>query len=207
MEIKILSNAKQVSRAMSDLAYKQLPFATAVALTKTAVQSARIAKEDMGHRFQLKNKWTQKGVQIERAEKRDWPHIQAAVGIDEKRAYIADHEEGHIRKGQRGHRLAVPSSNIRRTKTGKIPKGQRVRAIREKKGFIPKGSRTVFVRKGRGRKKRMLPLYFLGPSIRIRKKLGFVRVVTQEIQRRYHRTFKVQFDKAVASAKTRAGVR
>ncbi len=207
MNIQILSNAKQVNKALTSLAYKQLPFATAVALTKTAAQSARIAKEDMGHRFQLRNKWTQKGVQIERAEKRDWPNIQAAVGIDRKRAYIADHEEGRIRRGQRGHRLAVPSSNVRRTKTGKIPKAKTVRAIREKGGFIPKGSRTVFIRRGRGRKRRMLPLHYLGPSIRIKRGLGFVRVVTQEVQRRYHRTFKRELDKAVASAKARAGLR
>jgi hypothetical protein len=84
-----------------------LPYATAVALTRTAKRAQTKIRRNLPRRFIIRKKWVGKGVQIKPATKKR--HVAVIFSRDE---FMVRQEEGGIKR-PKGRHIAVPGSGIR----------------------------------------------------------------------------------------------
>lgn len=95
-EMSIRSNVKEIQKKLSALAYQQLPFATATALTELAkkVQDAEV--KNMQATFKNPSPFTLKSVRITKARK---DNLVATVFVmDKTAAYLQPYERGGVHK-------------------------------------------------------------------------------------------------------------
>jgi hypothetical protein len=94
---------RSFERAMSDVAERQTPFATALALTWTAQDAQAVLRGGLERHFTIRDRWTTRGIRIEPAKKR-W--LSAAVGSVD--SYMARQVEGGTKSALDAADLAVP---------------------------------------------------------------------------------------------------
>lgn len=132
-----------LSRYLNAITRRQLPFATARATTKLAQEAQAAVRAGLPRHFTIRSAWVPRGIRIQRAEKRDWPAVQAIVGsID---WFMELQETGATRtpQGSRQH-LPVPKA-VRPTKETRVPRSKWPSALLRKGG-----RRRAFVGRIRG---------------------------------------------------------
>lgn len=199
VHVEVLHNAGQLKRWLNDQERKQLPFANALALTRTAQAAQRDTRESIPRRFKLRARGMPRAaVRIRPASKHDWPHQEASVGVTKKFRFLADHEEGTVRRPSKGHRLTIPMA-IKRTSRGKIPKAKTPTRMREKKSvYVDDENREIRRRPPRrGARDRRMRLYLLRPAVRIRKRLGMKLTTRMAVQREHRKQFRAAWKKAM----------
>lgn len=147
IEVDVKSNATVLAAAFGHLAADQIPFASAQALTTLAFNAQRALKSELVHSMTLRNKFSQTGIQVNRAEKSDWPDQAAEVGIEEKRSYLIDHVTGGTRQGGTHGRAILEDESLRNS-SGRVIKSKRPAALIKKGGRSPKGGRPKGARNG-----------------------------------------------------------
>ncbi len=199
IEIGIASNLKQLIRDMEHFVADQLPFATVDALTQSARKAKDRVRKSLNKRFELRSKYSVNGITIQRAEKRDWPNAAAYVGVDKKRAYLADHEQGKVRKPKGSSVMAIPTRAINRTSSGRIRKAQRAGALRAAgKTYRPEGKDVVLRKaKGRGAARNLKVMYALSPQVKI--KGGRLRL-EETVRKHATRILPAQFKRSMREA-------
>lgn len=205
LHVRIEDNSREIAKAFGVLARDQLPFASAVTLTRLAMVGRDRVRQGMPSHFTLRNRRPQRGIQIERAEKRDWPFQKALVGTRD--AFMADHALGRVRRPQRSRTLAIPTRFVvaQRTTTGKIPKRLRPPSVLRRRGAFVK--RRQIMASQRGAKRNLRIFHHLRSAVNIRKRWPMQREVQQIVQARHGVIFRAEMEKAVATSKARAGVR
>src|SRR5687768_13555724 len=113
MRIDIETNADVIAASFGAMAADQIPFASAQALTSLAFDAQRANKSELARVMTLRNRFSQGGIQVNRAEKADWPNQQAEVGIDPRRSYLVDHVLGGSRTGGRHGRAILAEERLR----------------------------------------------------------------------------------------------
>lgn len=140
IELKYDSHA--MKNFLSRLETEQLPYAEAKALTETAKQSQEAVRNGLARSFVLRNTWTSKGIQYERAEKKDFPNAQATIGSRDE--YMVKQEEGATVK-PRNKLHAIPVA-VRPSPTQLVPLGRRMKYLNISydipQGGRPKGSKN-----------------------------------------------------------------
>lgn len=129
--VSIESNAAALAAALGDVAGTQIPFATARALTEIAFQAQRASKAELQQSFTVRNRFSASGIQVNPAERSDWPSAYAEVGIEERRSYLIDHVLGGKRQGGAHGRAILEQENLR-SKSGRVPAGKRPKALIER---------------------------------------------------------------------------
>ena len=191
--INLSLNLKDVTRSLRTFERKQLPFAIAGALNATAFDARKAVKKNLFKKFILRNKWTERGVIVVKANKHE---LTAWVNLN--RGYMYDQEEGGTRTPG-GQSIAVPMG-VRKDKKRRITKAKRPRALLDKPN-------TFIIRKGessrlpagiyqrmRGRKVKLL--YALEPKITIKPKLNMEKTVAGVVNSRFF----ANFNRAMARA-------
>jgi hypothetical protein len=174
---------------------KQIPFAAALALTRTAKEVQRAEVDHIRETFTVRGSWLREGgkfgVGIVPASKNN------LVAVVESRApWLEAHEEGMTRAPKGAH-FAIAQPEVRRTKTQIIARSQRPKAL--KKAFkieTRKGVPLLLQRMGRGKRSILRVMYQLTGRAKIEPKLRFIdtgRVVVEKVWRRI-------FDEAIAHA-------
>lgn len=208
--LSIDHNAAQVSRLLSKAEREQIPFATAVALTRTARDVATAEIESMRSRMELRNRGLlRSAVRSIKASKRDWPNPEATVHVPEKLDFLADHALGATRRGTQGHRRAIPTKIVKRTARGKVRSTQRpARILKRKAGYLDEG-RAAIVAKSGARGVRNLGAgatwYLLREKVTIRKVWPWERTADDTVRKVYDDHFKREFAAAINSKKAKAG--
>jgi hypothetical protein len=120
-------DATKAVQGLHDLQKKQLPFVMASALTNTAKDAQGIVQAGLSQTFHLRNNWTQQGIRIRPAEKKQWP-ITADVHTDTANRqtgapdYLGLQEDGGEKVPYGGrHYLAIPTRYLRQMAPGVIP--------------------------------------------------------------------------------------
>jgi hypothetical protein len=218
MDITITTNLAGLLAGLTDLQRQQIPFAAAVALTRVAGGVQDTERSELRDTMTLRNRWSASGVQMNRAEKRDFPQAFAEVGIEERRSYLIDHITGADRRAKDGGRVAIPdteetfpsgSANIRRSSSGRIPRGQQVRGLKRRKRGKPftikgKSGNELLVRRTGNERYPLEILYAFQRSVKIDKTWNFEGIARREVGATYDREFGRALGQAIASAKTRA---
>jgi len=214
-KVGVSTNARNLARAFSDLAEKQIPFATAVALTRTAQDARTYIAGDASNRgrlekyFELRGNRVAKGIRIERAKKTDWPNPVAKVGtVDD---FIALQITGGEKKPQKGaSHIAVPTKLVdrRRTAAGSIPKALKPRTLRDRADVYLKGAeikRRMDKARGNASNLKTATFYNLVRKAEIPARFPFPKDVEISAGSTYEENFTREFDAAVRSARVRSG--
>jgi hypothetical protein len=154
---------------------KQIRFAIASACTKgaKAVQAANVKAIEGA--FTIRTRWDVVGpyaVKVQAAKKTDDP-IVALVGTaaDWIEKFIREPEGATVLKLPRGEFLAIPTSNVRRTKRDLIRAIQRPRALKD--SFVAplkNGAFGIFERRGRKGQKQNVLVYVLVKRAKIKER-------------------------------------
>ena len=156
MRIDVRDNIKEVTRGLSSIQKKQIPFATMLALNDTAFALHKTYKAQTKQKFDNPTSFTQKGFRVQKAKK---THLEAIVFVDEKRV---DYMELQVDGGNRFPKktaIIVPSSknsnDLAKYQSGNLTKGavNKIKGQKDKYFFgKPKGnqgSEGIWERYGR----------------------------------------------------------
>lgn len=219
----ITTNATQLAHALGDVYGKEIPFATARALTDVAFGVQRVEKSEMARALTLRNKFSQSGVQVNPAERRDWPNTQAEVGIERRRSYLIDHVTGGKRPGGKHGRAILEQEDLR-SKSGRIPSGKRPGAMIER---AMRAKQAQKARRTRGGADKRLPFLFYSrkwgnevlaqrtgaeryplrivyafrKGVSIKREYPFDLIAGREVNRSYYAAFDRRLRQAIASGK------
>lgn len=181
---------------------KQVTFALAQTLTQVAKAAQPEVISSIETNFTVRNNWVRPGnamgVKVLPASKTD---LSSAVVT--RADWLKPHEEGED-KVPAGEFLAIPSSNVRRTKRDIVQKSQRPKALRGKRDVVlplKKGGFGLFQRRGKGKRSRLVFLYRLTRRARIRRQPTFVPPVVRTFEREFDRTFERNLREAIRTAK------
>ena len=156
MRLSIKHNINEVTKGMSSIQKKQIPFATMLALNDTAFDLQRVYKAQTKQKFDQPTKFTQTGFAVKKAKKTD---LTAVVFVTEKREdYMKLQVDGGVRH-PKNNAIIIPnksnSSDIDKYASGNLTKGavNKIKKQKDKYFFgIPKGnqgSEGIWERYGR----------------------------------------------------------
>lgn len=223
--LQIDSNATALAIALGDLTAKQVPFATALALTDVAFKVQRGEKTELARSMELRNRFSTSGIQVNPAERNDWPVTYAEVGIEQRRSYLIDHALGGKRQGGT-HGRAIIEDESMRSGSGRVPAGKRPKALIAKamKAKRQNDARSAFGGKVKDKRlpflffskkwgnevlaqrtgKERTPLrivYAFRKGVSIRKEFDMELVGQSVIAMTYHQAFTKALNRAIASGK------
>src|SRR3990167_3209198 len=124
--IRLDFDARDYIGEIDALVTKEMPFAMAVALTRTAQSAQREVRAELKDRFTIRGNWVPGGIRIKPATKRN---LAAEVGS--KDAFMALQETGGVKK-PRGRALAIPVG-ARRTKMQRTSRSRWPGALLQRK--------------------------------------------------------------------------
>ena len=224
MEITVTSNAEALATVMGGLVRDQLPFASAQALTTLAFMGQRESKSELIESLTLRNRYSASGVQVNRAEKGDWPNQRAEVGIEQGRSYLIDHVTSGKRQGGTYGRAILEDESLRGS-SGRIARKNRPGAmIKRARGGRRKGSKNgdqatplpfiistsskwnneVLVRRTGPERYPLQILYAFKRGVEIKREFEMDLAVRLAVQGNYTQVLGKALAKAIASAKTKA---
>jgi len=201
MQISVKSNILAFAKAMDAFGKNQIPFATANALTTTAFDvRKKIVEDTYPDSFTVRNKrFASQMFRVDKATKRN---LTARVYDRLGRDYMVNQAEGGIKR-PRGNHIAIPSRQIKRTASGKVPKAKQPRNVLGGKGYrttLRSGQDVIAEQTGRGAARRQRVLYLLENVARIPKRFPFY----EDANRMAGRVFDRNFGKSFAFAKQTA---
>jgi hypothetical protein len=190
VQVTVKADFKAVLKALRGLE-KQAPFATSLALNKTAAKVREHVKEHLRDTMHIRNKWTEKGIggkggrPLTSAEKSTKKQLSVAIGSadpymkSQAKAGVRKKGEGTPRGKSGGGTLAVPTKGLRKSPDALIRKAKWPKQLMLKpKHFIrPVKSGAVILFKrvgkswvGKGKKRRhgkIVPLWVFVRRVRI----------------------------------------
>ncbi|ABK44561.1 conserved hypothetical protein [Magnetococcus marinus MC-1] len=196
--IRVEADTRRVAQAADNLA-KQVRYATAVALTRTAQDAQAEVRRRLPERFTIRTGWVAKGIRIKPAKKSD---LQASVRVLDP--FMALQETGGAKRSQSGDSLAIPYGarpNPKSvTRPGKFPGA----LLKKPNHFIAPlhddpSTHAVWRRGGRkGRKLKMM--YRFVNRVEIKPRFGFMDTVKSVVESRFQKNFNEAITEAMASA-------
>jgi hypothetical protein len=188
---------------------KQIRFAVASALTKGAKLVQGADKKAIRGAFTIRTNWDEVGpyaVKVQAAKKTDDP-ITALVGTgaDFIEKFIREPEGQTVIKLPQGHFIAIPTTNVRRTKRDIIRAAQRPARLRGKRDLVlpmKKGGGMVLLQEqGRGRNAKRVVLYLLVPRAKIKERDVLFGPAQKTLDARLLGLYQQEIAHAIATAK------
>ncbi|GAB4240820.1 MAG: hypothetical protein OHK0028_19050 [Deltaproteobacteria bacterium] len=179
---------------------KQLRYATAVTLTRSAehAQDAILARtRDV---FTIRRNWLTPGYKFginRKAATKD----DLSAEVFSRAPWMLRHEEGGLKLPKKEY-LAVPQEGVKRTKKDLIPAGQRPKAL--KRSFVIWKTRSgpmLFQRTGRGKSSTIKPMYAFEKSVHIEARWRFVKTGMAVVKKVYGKIFSAALKDALETAR------
>jgi hypothetical protein len=139
MDMRITNNIKEVERGLSDVARRQIPFATALAINEVLGDIRKNWEKRLRKSLDRPTPFTMKAFAVRRATKRSLTGMVFAKDV--QAAYLQWLEDGGTRAPKR-RAILVPVGQ-RLNKYGNMPRGAVARTLASPKVFSgkPKGAR------------------------------------------------------------------
>jgi len=227
IEVNVTFDASDVDRMIRWLYADQIPFATSRAINAVAKKAQAETRQRIQNVFEIRNRlFATRAIKIKpfASKRRLWAELKVEPPGGPSRADIfAKFETGGVKR-PRGQRLAVPTDEVKRLKSGRISKKHRLREL----DFQPHGHRGVFKTKGtgvfvgkkrtimikksggrgvvlqrvgRGKNSQLRLLYTFIPQARIDDRLEFEKTVKDVVSRDWEREMRDAFADAVRTAR------
>lgn len=189
-----LDVAVDVSKLQS--CFRQFPFASALALTRTAQDAQLEERRELPRRFTIRNNWVSQGIRIRQATKANLESV-----VFQKDDFMLLQETGGTHS-PRGANLAVPIA-ARENKRQIVPAGKRPNALKGKPGIFRAVIGTIDgLWQRRGRKRVPLRLLFVFKhSVPVRARFEFIPTAKRVVIERFARQFALAFDRAIKTAR------
>jgi hypothetical protein len=179
---------------------KQVRFAAALALTRTAKEVQRAEIAHIRDVFTVRGSWLREGgrfgVGVVPATK---DTLEAVV--ESRAPWLEDHEAGTTR-APKGSHFAIAQPDVRRTRTQLISRAQRPRAL--KKAFrieTKRGVPLLLQRIGRGARSAVRVMYQLTGRAKIERRMKFEEVGKAAAGRTWKRAFDDAIRQAIRTAR------
>ncbi|UWQ77618.1 hypothetical protein K3725_09810 [Leisingera sp. S132] len=203
--LNISANFDEAERLLSDLARKQLPYATSLALNETAQEVREAEEREIENVFDRPTRFTKRGLFLRRATK---IRLTATVGVKRVQSeYLKMQVTGGVRR-PRGQALVVPVG-ARLNKHGNLPKGGLSR-LKKRKGVFTasrsglKGKHLpagIYQRSGRKGSSKLKMLVAFEPRASYRKRYGYGPLALRVARNRFETAFVNGMRKALATAR------
>lgn len=205
MEIKLNIDTESLSKKLNQLQKKQLPFASAKAITDTLKNNVKpAALNEAKKTFKIKTGWILKGIRIIPAKKGQFPNFRAGIGTKDdvvRQNALGETRTSQISKPFTGNKLAVPT-RFARKKFGNRLSNPSIWAsslaskkTKKTRYFIEtENGQDVGLSMVSGRN--IWRLYTLRDSLKVKKKFQFERVAHVT----FRRHIKANFNQALAYA-------
>jgi len=202
MQIRVTSNVGALTKALDAFGKKQIPFATSQALNDAAFAVRKeIVERTYPASFTVRNKrFASAMFRVGKASKRN---LVSTVSDVLGRDYMVNQAEGGT-KLPRGRHIAIPTRQVKRTGTGKVPRAKQPRNVLGGKGYrttLASGQPVIAENVGRGAAKRQRVLYILEQSARIPKRFPFYERGRAVAQTSFSRAFNRRFRQARLTAR------
>ena len=196
--IDISSNIKQVQRELTRIQRKQIPFATAKALTDVAKDAQKAVTAQIDTKLDRPTPFTRRAIGFKKADKIGLFSEVFVKPIQSK--YLQWQIFGGERKQQSN--IGVPTRNKKLNKYGNIP-GRRKGLVKGKKQFTAtiNGISGVWERYGGKRNPRVKLVVAFEQSVTYRKRLPFKKIVTGVVANRFHKRFNSALALALSTAR------
>lgn len=213
LEINVSSNVKAISKKIDAFAYREMPFATARALTLLAGEVRDAERAGMESIFEKPKPFTLNSVRVFGATK---DNLTAGVFVMDRAAqYLTPFEDGgeHFIAPGRGTSLLGPVQ-AKKTQYGGLPRGYVARAkgrrdmftgvVMTKSGPINGlWRRTLQIVNGRKTGKLRLMVRFVNNKP-VKEHLEFIARAEKLVQRRFDAVLGRELGRAIATSKLRA---
>ena len=195
----MICDVSQVLTYYDDLVNKQLPFATARALTLTAQDAQTAIRASMPSNFTIRNAWSQRGIIVKPADKNVIP-ARSAVMVGDIWNYLFLQESGGEKTPTSSLHIAVPE-DIRSSPTQILRSQLRPRALLARKDVFIKdlggGNQAIYQRVGKGLKL----LYILVPDAHVKPRLGLAETAQKIGNERWAINFAASLEAALMTAR------
>lgn len=195
IDIDVKADTKDFVRRLTRHQRKQVPYATAVSLTRTVQDAQGSMIAAIPHIFNVTKKWWLKqqptGIKIRPATKLK---LLASVYTD---AYFAAlQERGGTKTPHAGRVLAIPTDKVPRSR--RKAGGARTMA-NQKKAFVTDSG--IYRRKGGKRSRVVEKLFTFSKSAQVRPRFRFKEIVSKVARRRFKAHFVRELGKALRSTR------
>lgn len=189
MVIKIDAKVTNAMRGFE----RQMPFAIALALTRTAQDAQQEVKGQLPSRFVLRNGWTARNIRIQAASKSG---LEATITAPD---YMAKQETGETERAKRRYLVAPAPAIGNRIAPAWMRPGA---VLRQPRTFILEAGGSVAIAQRKGRKAKPLRiLWWLTPTQRNTERFEFGDTSAKVVERRFAIRFQEAFARAVATAR------
>lgn len=221
-EIGVASGAPNLALHLRAVAEEQIPFATALALTRIGAKIQAAGREQLEQRFDVRAPWFTRSMGTTLVRKQDWPHQKVQIGHPWWKVKM--HELGGELTGGSKHpgEVFIPTRAVAsmRGANGKIPNEMRpdvllssgAARIAKLDGF---GRVVVMNRFQKLRKRSIRPggfqgfgavlnvAYLVRDSAAITPRFGFFELAEKRARELYADIFRDALDHAIATARPR----
>ncbi len=184
-------------RRLTRLEKKEMPYATAVALTRTVQDAQSSIIQAIPHIFNVTKKWWLKsqptGVKISPAKK-----IRLLASVYTKAFFAELQEEGGIKRPHGGKVLAVPSARVPKSRR---KSGGARKTLDMKRTFA--NSRGIFRKKGSKKKQVIEKQFTWARSATVPRRFGFRRIAAKVASRRFRQHLDRELSIAVEKTRRR----
>lgn len=205
VQVRVTTNLKEFQGWISLAATKQIPFATALALTRTAKTAREVVVFGLPARFTVRGQKLAQSIRYKPANKRDWPRPSSSV-YTLAEALVLQELGGTKRPRRRD--LAIPGAGTRPTAQTTISKAKRPAAVLKRRGYFlghlksgpSAGADAILQRVGPDR----YPLrvsYLLRPRGEVKPALGFADSVERSARSVLPGNWLAAMNEAFASSK------
>jgi hypothetical protein len=206
-ELRITANIPEVVRSLNDLAFKQVPFATSLALNRVGKTARADQTEGIFERFNVRESgFIKKSVRMRAAKKSD-----LRVELSIRDAFLIQHDGGGVRLPGDIYSSIVQPIEPGRGGIG-AARGQKLRGrttpravLRNRRAFVERtkrGKLGVFLSVGKGKDAVDQLLFTFEPEQKLTKdRLQFEGTVTSSVARNWEREFGAALAQAIASAR------
>lgn len=196
----LICDVSQVLQANDDLVTKQLPFATARALTLTAKDAQTAIRAGMPGRFTIRNAWSQRGIIVKPADKNVIP-ARSAVMVGDIWNYLFIQEQGGEKMPTASAHLAIPE-DVRSSPMQILRRALRPKALLARKDVFIKdlggGNQAIYQRLPDHKLKL---LYILVPDAHVKPRLGLAETALKIGNERWAINFAASLQAAMMSAR------
>jgi hypothetical protein len=213
VSVSIENNIKEVSRKLTDIQKKQVPFAASLALNKVAYQANMAIRKQAKYQLHNPTNWTISGFLYDKSNKKNLNVLMYAAGAPSgKRGRLADRNKYmifQVHGGTRfpdGRAIIVPTKHTRLNKHGNIPRALLKQFVENKTKYFagkPRGRSNetnagVYERVGRGGRKSIKKVAsFVSTARYSDKRLDYYGVINKVVTRRFKGIFAESLDLAI----------
>lgn len=199
MKLRVKADVKQVTRYLNKIQRKQVPFATALALTTTAKDAQAEEIKQMSTRMDRPTPFTLKGVTIIPAKKN---RLIATVLVKRIQEEYLQHQITGGTVNHRGAGTGVPTKHKKLNKYGNIA-GRRLGLVKGTKEFIAtiNGTTGVWKRTGGRRNRKLQLLIGFHRETSYRPIYPFQSIAYKTAKARFRRNFERAMTRALATAR------